>query len=470
MLGALETIERSHGKAAAALDRALGEAGDDLALRVQILVPLSFALYNKGEHADAARRVDDAVASATRLGQPALVSAAHSMRALLQFWLGNGVDQDGMQVALAVDDHHSPAPVVYQPRMHNAILLSCTGHLETAHDQLFAIRQDCGDRGEESDLNFVAFHSVLNEIWRGDFAEATLLAEDAVERARQLDGDLHFGAALFMRAGCAAYAGREEDARRDAADALAAVRGSDSSILTGWPIAILGFLEVSLGNYAAAITVLKPLLARFDRAPAATEIYVASYLPDAVEAMIALGNLAEAEPLVDALERNGRRLDRAWMLAVGARCRAMLMAGGDLEAASINAQRAMVEHDRLSMPFERARTQLLLGQLQRRQREKDISAETLRDALSCFEELDTPLWAERARAELTRVHVGAQQNSSVLTASEQRVAELAASGLTNREVAARLFISPKTVEVNMYRIYRKLGIRSRAELGRMMGQ
>jgi DNA-binding CsgD family transcriptional regulator len=424
-----------------------------------------------GEHADAARSVDDAVASATRLDQPALLSAAHSMRALLQFWLGNGVDHDGMHVALAVDDHHSPAPVVYQPRMHNAILLSCTGHLDTAHDQLFSIRQYCGDRGEESDQNFVAFHSVLNELWRGDFAEATLLAEDAVERARQLDGDLHFGAALFMRAACAAYAGREDDARRDAGDALAAVRGSDSSILTGWPTAILGFLEVSLGNYAAAITVLGPLLARFDRAPAATEIYVASYLPDAVEAMVALGKLAEAQPLVDALERNGARHDRAWMLAVGARCRAMLMAGhGDLEAAKLNAQRAMVEHDRLPMPFERARTQLLLGQLQRRQREKDISAVTLRDALSCFEELDTPLWAERARAELTRVHVGAHQSSSVLTPSEQRVAELAASGLTNREVAARLFISPKTVEVNIYRIYRKLGIRSRAELGRTMGQ
>ena len=184
----------------------------------------------------------------------------------------------------------------------------------------------------------------------------------------------------------------------------------------------------------------------------------------------AAGRLGEAEPLVELLERNGRRLDRPWMKAVGARCRGMLLAAqGDVDAANRAVEQALTEHDRLPMPFERARTQLLAGQLQRRQRQKDQAATTLRDALKTFEDLNTRLWADRARAELARADVGTRRMSS-LSPSEQRVADLAASGRTNRDVAAALFISPKTVESNLARIYRKLGIHSRAELGRHMGR
>ena len=118
------------------------------------------------------------------------------------------------------------------------------------------------------------------------------------------------------------------------------------------------------------------------------------------------------------------------------------------------------------MRFERARTQLLLGQLQRRQRQKDSATETLKHALAAFEEVGTPLWADRA-APNSRTNVA--QGRDVLTPYERRVAELAASGKTNREVASALFISPKTVEATLARIYRKLGIKSRAELGRLIG-
>jgi DNA-binding NarL/FixJ family response regulator len=81
-----------------------------------------------------------------------------------------------------------------------------------------------------------------------------------------------------------------------------------------------------------------------------------------------------------------------------------------------------------------------------------------------FDELGTPLWAARARADLARTTVPAGDGTE-LTPSERRVAELAAAGMTNRQVAGTLFISTRTVEVNLSRIYRKLGIRSRAELG-----
>ena len=185
--------------------------------------------------------------------------------------------------------------------------------------------------------------------------------------------------------------------------------------------------------------------------------------------MVQLGRLEEAEPLIDTLERNGGRLDRPWMLAVGMRCRAMLQAAhGDLRTATATAELAMAQHRRLPMPFERARTQLLVGQLQRRQRQRDAATATLREAQKTFQQLGTTLWAQRARTELTR-GVSGRRRAEGLTPSEQRVAELAVSGLTNRDIAATLFISPKTVEVNLSRIYRKLNIRSRVELYKALG-
>lgn len=197
----------------------------------------------------------------------------------------------------------------------------------------------------------------------------------------------------------------------------------------------------------------------------ATEIYVAAWLPDAIEALIGLNRLPEAEPLVEALEANGRRLDWAWMPAVGCRSRALLLgAQGHVDQAVEAAEQALTEHDRLPMPFERARTVLVLGQLQRRQRRRAVAVATLQEALAAFEALGTPLWAEQARRALGRIDERSDRGA-VLTASERRIAELVASGMSNREVAAKLFVSAKTVEVHLSRIYRKLGIRSRAELG-----
>jgi DNA-binding NarL/FixJ family response regulator len=147
----------------------------------------------------------------------------------------------------------------------------------------------------------------------------------------------------------------------------------------------------------------------------------------------------------------------------------LLAAQGDLDGAVDAVQRAMVEHKRLAMPFERARTQLLLGQLQRRQRQKDSATASLGEALKTFEDLQITLWADRVRKELARTKVGPSgRTNQQLTPSEQRVAELAASGMTNREIATALFISPKTVDVNLYRVYRKLDIQSRRQLTRRL--
>jgi len=229
----------------------------------------------------------------------------------------------------------------------------------------------------------------------------------------------------------------------------------------------LGFLEISVGDCEAAAATLGPLAAAA-AAMGYGEPTAAPFAPDAVEALIGVGRLEEAAALTDQLESNGRRLDRAWALALGARCQSLLLAAaGDLDRAAEAAERALVEHQRLPMPFERARTLLVLGQIQRRRRRKQAATVALREAARIFSELGTPLWASQAQNELERVNIN-RAGSTGLTPTEHRVARLAATGMTNRKVADALFISPKTVEANLARAYSKLNIHSRAELGQRM--
>ena len=145
------------------------------------------------------------------------------------------------------------------------------------------------------------------------------------------------------------------------------------------------------------------------------------------------------------------------------------MAAGDLEAALVSLERALVEHERLPMPFERGRTLLAKGQVHRRRKEKRLADGALHEALAIFESLGAPLWADRTKAELARVGLRPRAPSD-LTATEQRVAELAASGLSSRQIAEQAFLAPKTVGNVLGRVYEKLGIHSRAELGARMGE
>jgi DNA-binding CsgD family transcriptional regulator len=471
LLGLWSLLDGSSREAVEMLDQALRDAGDDLALQVQILVPLAHAQVNVRHLDDAASSIADAVRTAERIRKPQLLSQALAMHALVRFLLGDGLDEPALERALELEDREAPISAHLDTTVQSAALMAGSGRLDKARDELLAYRQRAIERGQESELMMFAFHGGLNEIWRGNFADAGLIAKDVMERAVQVGGVLPLVLAPMLQSALAAYAGEEFEARRDASEALAICQRCDSPFLvTVWPITTLGFLDVSLGNHKAALDTVEPWLRAVEEAPHATEIFVAPFLPDAIEAMIQLERLVDAERFIELLESNGRRLDRAWMLAMGGRCRAMLLAArGDLDAASASVQRAMIEHDRLPMPFERARTQLLLGQIQRRQRQKAVASSTLQEALGVFEQLGTPLWAQRARSELARVKVGPQQGIG-LTASEARVAELAASGLTNREISAMLFISPKTVGGNLARVYRKLGINSRAQLGRHMGQ
>ena len=315
-----------------------------------------------------------------------------------------------------------------------------------------------GQEGDEGSTPNVLMHLAQLECWSGNWPLASRYAEESVELAEQVAQN--FGGPPAVRALVDAHRGNVERARVTVESRLEVVQ----PIARPLYLRALGFLELSLGNAAGA----EPLLSRAVenaesfgiREPGVYRIHA-----DLIEALIGTGKLDRAETVLEEFEQHARTNGVAWSLATSARCRGLLLAAhAELDASERSLEGALHEHERLPMPFERARTLLALGLLRRRRNERRQAHELLTEALAIFDELGAPLWAARTRRELRPL--GGRPTSRVaLTPAEQRVADLAGSGLTNRQVAAALFISPKTVESSLARVYRKLEIRSRAELG-----
>jgi DNA-binding CsgD family transcriptional regulator len=155
----------------------------------------------------------------------------------------------------------------------------------------------------------------------------------------------------------------------------------------------------------------------------------------------------------------------AWTRALTARCRALLASGAEAEAAFGD---ALDLHALGTNAFDRARTELLFGEFLRRERRRSDAREHLRSALDAFERLRVEPWAERARAELRATGETARRRDTStladLTPQELQIARLVGEGHSNKDVAAQLFLSPRTVEYHLRKVFAKLGISSRAEL------
>ena len=313
-------------------------------VRVRTMLLLSFAEINAGEFVHAMQYSERAVMLAEEVDNPDLTSQVLSMRAMVTCMCGNGFDAAGLRRANALEDPDSDAPIALRASATYAVLMSWAGRLDEAAEQMSIVRRRCTDRGAETDLIFVSYFTTLIEVWRGRYAEATSVAEETVERAEQLGGDHLQVVAMTVRAVVGAYTGRVSETREAARGAIELAQRCGSPRLADWSSISLGFLEVSLGNYAEALTALQPLIARFDQVPG-TEIIDLGLRSRRCRGDVSLGRLDEAEPLIDALEANGRWLDRPWMLAVGARCRSMLLAAhgrcrGAVDMAEDGARRA----------------------------------------------------------------------------------------------------------------------------------
>lgn len=229
-----------------------------------------------------------------------------------------------------------------------------------------------------------------------------------------------------------------------------------------------GLLELSLDDLPAAARALAPLVAVIE-ANGVREPMQAYYLPDAIEVLIRLGELPRAEALLDPFARRAQELTRPWAIAGALQCRSLLEAArGDLDAALAAAEAAVERWHALGMPIEAGRAMIVLGTIRRRRAERRAARAVLEQARALFDDLGVRLWSARAAEELRRIPIRRAATKDALTATEEQVAALAAAGRTSREVAGALHMSPKTVEANLTRIYDKLGIHSRAELGARM--
>jgi DNA-binding CsgD family transcriptional regulator len=449
----------------AVFEAARGEAGNDLALRALIEQNLGYAWLFRGDLAASERHARAALQLAEELEEPRVMAEAFQAYPFVEFLLGRGVDQEMLDRGIALEGHMEGEfkSHVLRASFVVAQLLKFTDRLDEARRTFTELLGDAAAHGVETPQAQIRYHLAELECRAGNWDAALEHAREsraAAQRNRMgaMSSEGHFAVGLVE-----AHLGRADPARLAALEGLGVAEAAGEILLQIPNLAVLGFLELSLGRPAEADAFLSRAV-ELEQAMCIREPAYFRVVPDEVEALVALGRLDEAEALLAPFEESGRNLDRAWAIATGARCRALVLAArGDLVGASASADDAVRVHDRLSLPFELGRTLLVRGTVERRAKRKREARDTLTKASEVFDGLGAALWADKARAELARI--GGRAASSVdLTPTEARVAELVAAGSTNREAADALFVSVHTVEANLKRIYRKLGIRSRTEL------
>jgi DNA-binding CsgD family transcriptional regulator len=312
-------------------------------------------------------------------------------------------------------------------------------------------------------LPFVLTHVAINQVAATDrWAEAQASFHEAIGLARETGQRTELTAGLARLAALDARQGRSEQSRLHAAEALGLSRELGLVVCEVWALAALGDLELGLGREESALAqfaeqqdVLRERGIRdVDLSPA----------PELVELYLRLGRPNAAET-AESYERDAKVKAQPWALARAARCRGLLATEGKFER---HFTAALTLHDQTPDAFETARTHLAYGSRLRRGRLRVAAREQLRAAIEIFDRLGADPWSETARAELAATGETARRRDpstvSELTPQELQIALRIAGGLTTREAAAALFLSPKTIEYHLRNTYRKFGIKSRSEL------
>jgi DNA-binding CsgD family transcriptional regulator len=451
------------GEAVSMAARALELAGDDRALRAEIELNLVWCSVSAGDFAGAAPYASAAVADAEVVGDDAALAAALAVLTMSEFLAGHGIDQARLGRALALERPETGASFIMRPRVIQGMLQLWTGALDDACRALAEVRAESVERGQEGAAPMLSLYLVWAHLWRGELAEAGRTAAQAIEEAQLLDDPAVSGVALAASALAHAYDGDTALARRDAGAALELFDRLQWRSGMIWPMWALGLAALSDDEPAAVDAVLGPLVEQVARMGAGDPV-LRMFLPDEVEALIALGELDRAEAYLEPFERSAAESGRDWAVAAAARARCALEGARGARAEALAAfERALAAHEHANMPVERARTLLVAGEVHRRFKQRGKARELLEEAAAVFDRAGAERWAARAQTALGRVGRPGGAGDG-LTQTERRLAELAASGLSNSEVAERAFVSVKTVEANLTRVYRKLGVRSRVGL------
>jgi ATP/maltotriose-dependent transcriptional regulator MalT len=265
-----------------------------------------------------------------------------------------------------------------------------------------------------------------------------------------------------MKALIEADLGLLDDARASAQEGLAFAQAKSNEFARISSLATLGRIELSVGDVDTAAGYLRELPERLIAGGLSDPTF--PVWADAIETLVAVGEFDLAHSYLEPFARYSRTLGTPLGIAGVERCSGLLAAAhGDLGNGMAMLERSLAEPERIA-PLDHARTLLALGRLRRQALQKKAGRDALEQALAIFDRLGASVWAERARTELARIS-GRRAVADELTETETRVAELAAAGHSNKEIAAALFMGVSTVESHLSRVYRKLGIRSRAGLG-----
>ncbi len=377
----------------------------------------------------------------------------------------------GRRLALSALDRLE-GPVEPQGAVYLAMLLTTVEEYDRARPILSRVVAEARTASALSTMSYALGALGILEERSGRWTAASAALEEAVELTA-LAGTVNDEAwVLVTLARLAACRGDDTACRAHAEQALGITRGLGLASHMFRTSAVLGLLELGAGRAEDAIGHLRRgVQVIHDRG--SNDAHCQPYLtPDLIEAYVRAGEMAEAESLLRHYEAAVEQTQVAWAQALALRCRGLLADAAEIDGVFGRALRAHDEAHGVN-PFEFARTQLCYGERLRRAKRRGEAERELEAALETFERLGAKSWAERAHSELElagRRRSAARPDgfASLLTPQELRVALVVATGVTNREVAAQLFLSVKTIENHLSHVFEKLGIRSRAELARIV--
>ena len=441
-------------------DRALAESDQEPALRAEALAKKAIYACTTSMSAIEAERWALEALAAAQFESPGAVRLA--LDALCWARVMRGVPVDDLRARFHAADDAVPF-MAESPDRPAGLRMIWRGDMRQARPEITRLLAVADARGEPVSHALERAQLCELELRAGEWdAAEQLLDEWAQSAEREL-----LVAPLYdkSRAALAAGRGLPEDTRTWAEKAIAVGEATGR---------VWEPLEARLARGTVALLAHEPANALEDlraiwehtEREGIDDPAVLPVAPELVEALVAVGDLDNARTVTRRLRELSERQEHPWGLATARRCSALIaLASGDHDESDATAMTdAAAAYEELGLKFDRARTLLALGRAQRRLKQWRGARESLEQAISAFDALGSPGWAAEARAQLARVGGRRPRQDDGLTPSEQRVAELAAGGHSNKEIAHTLFVTVHTVEAHLSRAYAKLGVRSRTQL------
>jgi DNA-binding CsgD family transcriptional regulator len=443
-----------------AFRRALPAAAGHPAIEGDIHDNLAWLVCETGDMPKAYEHVRTAREIAERLGDPALLASVLNKYGQIEFQIGRGPGLDSAARAIEYELSIGPAGDASHDRL---VIMAWSDRLDEAREGLMAhLARARADGNVQHRYGLLSVLAIV-EYRAGNWEAAHRYTDEAIELA--LEAGLGTAGNRRMQAMLDVVEGRPEQAIALVDQELPKGREEGDAWVVIRLLWIAGAAHLVRGDVERAADFLDEAWT-FCEQVGVTEPGIFRTGADAVEALVAAGRLDRAEAVLSTFERQSQAVARPWGLATAARGRALLEAArGRYEKALAHAADAMARSEALGQPFELARAQLAAGTIERRAGQRREARARLATAKTGFQTLGAHGWAERTAMELGRIS-GRAPSEGALTPTEERVAALVAEGLTNQEVAGRLFVTVRTVETNLTRIYGKLGVRSRTELAR----